>query len=108
VSFNAHGISGAMPEAPWSGAGDSGFGITNGVASLAALTTPRFVLEDRMRGPEIYWYPYSKNLEDIAVAMVKARGGAPLPLRFVAFFQLAVAFVRRLAERFSKPKDTSK
>lgn len=103
VTFNAHGLSGAMPEAPWSGARDSGFGVTNGPASLHCLTVPRFVLEDRSRGAEVYWYPYSKNLQEIAVAMVEVRGGASFFGRIAALFSLVGAFVRRALERSTPP-----
>jgi acyl-CoA reductase-like NAD-dependent aldehyde dehydrogenase len=97
VTINNHGFTAALPEAPWTGVGESGYGITNGPHALAELTRPRFVLEDRAGAKqELWWYPYTPVLRTIAFAMAKARGGAGLFGRIGAIFQLLGALPRRL------------
>lgn len=96
VTINNHGFTAALPEAPWTGAGDSGYGITNSAHALAELTRPRFVLTDRSRAKsELWWYPYTPALRTIAYAMAKVRGGAGFFGRIAAFFRLIAAFPKR-------------
>jgi acyl-CoA reductase-like NAD-dependent aldehyde dehydrogenase len=97
VTINNHGFTAAIPSAPWTGAGDSGYGITNSAHALAELTRVRFVLEDRSSAKrELWWYPYTPVLRTIAFAMAKARGGAGIGGRLGAVFQLLRALPKRL------------
>lgn len=97
VTINNHGFTAAIPDAPWTGVGASGFGITNSPHALAELTRPRFVLEDRSGAKsELWWYPYTPVLRTIAFAMAKARGGAGFFGRIKAVFQLIAALPKRL------------
>ncbi len=97
VTINNHGFSAAIPDAPWTGTGASGFGITNSPHALFELTRPRFVLEDRSGAKrELWWYPYTPVLRTIAFAMAKARGGAGFFGRIKAVFQLIAALPKRM------------
>ena len=97
VTINNHGFTAAIPSAPWTGAGDSGYGITNSAHALAELTRVRFVLEDRNGAKrELWWYPYTPVLRTIAFAMAKVRGGAGIFGRIKAIFQLVRALPKRL------------
>lgn len=97
VTINNHGFTAALAAAPWTGTGDSGYGITNSPHALAELTRPRFVLEDTSSAKsELWWYPYTPALRDVAFAMARARGGAGFFGRIGAFFKLLVALPRRL------------
>jgi acyl-CoA reductase-like NAD-dependent aldehyde dehydrogenase len=97
VTINNHGFTAALPGAPWTGVGDSGYGVTNSPHALDALTRPRFVLEDRSSAKsELWWYPYTPTLRVIAFAMAKVRGGASFFGRIAAFFELVAALPKRL------------
>jgi len=97
VTINNHGFTAAIPSAPWTGAGDSGYGITNSAHALAELTRVRFVLEDRSSAKrELWWYPYTPVLRTIAYSMAKIRGGAGFFGRIGAVFALLRAFPKRL------------
>jgi acyl-CoA reductase-like NAD-dependent aldehyde dehydrogenase len=97
VTINNHGFTAALPAAPWSGAGESGYGVTNSPHALAELTRPRFILEDRSGAKrELWWYPYTPALRSVAFLMARARGGAGFFGRIAAFFQLLVAIPKRL------------
>ena len=97
VTINNHGFTGALPSAPWTGAGDSGYGITNSPHALTELTRARFVLEDRSSAKrELWWYPYTPVLRTLAFAMAKARGGAGFFGRIAAVFQLITTVPKRL------------
>ena len=97
VTINNHGFTAALAAAPWTGTGDSGYGITNSPHALAELTRPRFVLEDTSGAKrELWWYPYTPALRDVAFAMARARGGAGFFGRIGAFFKLLSALPRRL------------
>jgi acyl-CoA reductase-like NAD-dependent aldehyde dehydrogenase len=98
VTINNHGFTGALPQAPWSGVGETGWGITSSPHALDTLTHPRFVLVDRSRAKkELWWYPYTPTLRTIGLAMAKLRGGAKgVGDFFGALFALLGAMPRRL------------
>jgi acyl-CoA reductase-like NAD-dependent aldehyde dehydrogenase len=98
VTVNNHAFTGAIPAAPWSGHGESGYGITGSVLALDALTRPRFVLVDRNRAArELWWYPYTPALKAILVAMAVLRSGTSgLGAKFRALLELLRAFPKRL------------
>ncbi|HVY46443.1 MAG TPA: aldehyde dehydrogenase family protein, partial [Minicystis sp.] len=97
VTINNHGFTAALPAAPWTGTGESGFGVTNSVHALDLLTRPRFVLEDRSGAKrELWWYPYTPTLRAIAFAMARLRGGAGFFGRVKALFALVAALPKRL------------
>jgi acyl-CoA reductase-like NAD-dependent aldehyde dehydrogenase len=97
VTINNHGFTGALAAAPWTGTGETGYGITNSPHALAELTRARFVLEDRSGAKsELWWYPYTPVLRKLVFAMAKARGGAGFFGRIAAFFELLGAIPKRL------------
>lgn len=100
VTINNHGFTAAIAAAPWTGTGDSGYGITNSAHALAELTRPRFILEDRSGAKrELWWYPYTPALRTVAVSMAQMRGGVGFFGRIKAIFRLLGALPRRLFGR---------
>ncbi len=100
VTINNHGFTSALPQAPWTGTGDSGHGITNSPHALNDLTRVRFVLEDRNRAKrELWWYPYSPALRAMAFAMARLRGGDGILGRVRAALRLASLVPKRLLGR---------
>jgi acyl-CoA reductase-like NAD-dependent aldehyde dehydrogenase len=100
VTINNHGFTGAIPAAPWSGQGDTGWGITSSPLALDMMTRPRFILVDRSRAKhELWWYPYTPALLTIATAMVTLRCSARSVIdRIRALFVLVGATLRRMRE----------
>jgi acyl-CoA reductase-like NAD-dependent aldehyde dehydrogenase len=97
VTINNHAFTGAIPAAPWSGAGETGWGVTNSPLALEGLTRPRFVLVDRSRAArELWWYPYTPALRAIGSSMAVVRSARrPLMERLRALASLIAAFVQR-------------
>ena len=97
VTINNHGFTGALPNAPWSGHGETGWGITGSTLALDTLTRPRLVLLDRSRGKrELWWYPYTPALRNVAVAMATLRSGSRgLFARIGALVRLVGAMLAR-------------
>ena len=100
VTINNHAFTGALPPAPWSGYGETGYGITNSPLALDALTRPRFVLVDSNRARrELWWYPYTPALRTIALSFAKLRSATtPIGDKIRAVFSLISAFITRLKE----------
>jgi acyl-CoA reductase-like NAD-dependent aldehyde dehydrogenase len=97
VTINNHGFTGALPDAPWSGHGETGWGITGSPLALDALTRPRLVLADRSRGAsELWWYPYTPALRTVATTMATLRSSTQgLVTRLQALFRLVGAMLAR-------------
>ncbi|MBM4342456.1 MAG: aldehyde dehydrogenase family protein [Deltaproteobacteria bacterium] len=70
VWINNHSFSGALPDLPWTGVGDSGTGVTNSPDALAHMTRPRLVVADGNRKPEPWWYPYGDKLVELMRVLV--------------------------------------
>lgn len=97
VTVNNHSFTGALPQAPWSGVGETGSGITNSHFALDFFTRPRFVLVDKNGAKrEVWWFPYTPVLAKIALAFARLRGGGTLGERISAFFVLLGALPKRL------------
>ncbi|HEX7601538.1 MAG TPA: aldehyde dehydrogenase family protein [Polyangiaceae bacterium] len=98
VTINNHAFTGALPGAPWSGFGETGYGITNSPFALEGLTRPRFILVDRSRGArEVWWYPYTPILRTIALAFAKLRSGSTgIGGKISALFTLIGALPKRM------------
>jgi delta 1-pyrroline-5-carboxylate dehydrogenase len=76
VTINNHAFTAAIAAAPWTGSGDSGYGVTNSKHALMELTRPRFVLIDRASArSELWWMPYTPSLLATARAMAVLRSG---------------------------------
>jgi acyl-CoA reductase-like NAD-dependent aldehyde dehydrogenase len=97
VTINNHAFTGAIPAAPWSGHGETGWGITSSPLALDMLTRPRFVLVDSSRAKrELWWYPYTPALRTIALAMATLRSSARgIGARIGALFSLIGAMLGR-------------
>jgi acyl-CoA reductase-like NAD-dependent aldehyde dehydrogenase len=97
VTINNHAFTGAIPSAPWSGQGETGWGITNSPFALEALTRPRFVLLDRSRSKrELWWFPYTPALRSIALSMAALRSRTTSIVgRVRAVFELLGGMLRR-------------
>lgn len=99
VTINNHGFSAAIPSAPWSGLGETGYGITNGPHALAEMTRPRYILTDRNPArQELWWYPYTPTLRAVAQNMAILQSGSFFA-RIRALFALLIHFPRRLVEQ---------
>ncbi len=98
VTINNHSFTGAIPQAPWTGVGESGSGVTGSHFSLDIYTRPKFVLVDENKASrELYWYPYTPLLRTVAMALILVRGGATsIGQRIGAIFSLLSALPKRL------------
>lgn len=100
VTVNNHAFTAAIPAAPWSGLGESGYGVTSSPHALGELVRPRLILEDRNAlASEVWWYPYTGTLRALALAMARLRGGAGVLGRAAALVQLLLLLPRRLFEK---------
>jgi len=64
---NNHSFMGSVPNSPWVGTGDSGYGVTGSELAMKFLARPQLVVVDRSKVKEIWWYP----LNETALAMVR-------------------------------------
>lgn len=98
VTINNHAFTGALPSAPWSGHGETGYGITNSPLALDVMTRPRFVLVDKNRAKrELWWYPYTDTLKTIGYAFCVLRSRTSGIFRRIgALFTLVRAVPKRL------------
>lgn len=76
VTLNNHGFTAALPHAPWHGRGASGGGTTNSPYAFFDLVQPHYLLEDRARGPDLWWFPHNSALKRISESMARLLAGS--------------------------------
>jgi acyl-CoA reductase-like NAD-dependent aldehyde dehydrogenase len=88
VDVNNHAMTGAIPDLPWSGVRDTGFGVANSEWSLTTFCRPKSVLVDENAQPEPFWMPFDPNafelgdiLSDAQIGRVGRAWKLPLLLR---------------------------
>ncbi len=69
--INNHSFTGALPDLPWAGTGDSGTGVTNSPEALMHMTRPRLIVVDASKAIEPWWYPYGDRMLDLMKAAVE-------------------------------------
>ncbi len=70
VTVNNTSFTPVIPNAPWSGRKASGHGATNSHRALVEMVAPKFVLLDKQRGGELWWFPHDQSLVEIARALL--------------------------------------
>lgn len=70
VTINNHSFTAALPHAPWHGSGQTGGGVTNSPYAFYEMCEPRFVLVDKARAKELWWFPHNQTMQKIAKAIV--------------------------------------
>lgn len=73
VDINNHAYTGAIPELPWSGTRETGFGIANSDLALGTFVRPRAVTIDRSTDPEPFWMPFDRSLFDLGHLLSEAQ-----------------------------------
>ena len=98
VDINNHAMTGAIPDLPWSGVRETGFGIANSEMSLLTFCRPKSILVDENASPEPFWMPFDPTafelgdiLADAQIARIGRAWKLPLLLgrrlkRIRAFF----------------------
>jgi len=97
ATVNNHAFTGAVPSLPWSGVGESGYGVTNSAHALDLLSRPRAILVDASRAKrEMWWHPYTPALSAIARSMTSLRtGGVGIGVKLRAVGALLGGFLKR-------------
>ena len=74
VTINNHGFTAALPYAPWHGRRDSGHGTTNSKVAFYDFVEPHFVLIDRNRQKEMWWFPHNAAFRVLSAALAELLG----------------------------------
>jgi acyl-CoA reductase-like NAD-dependent aldehyde dehydrogenase len=96
---NNHAITGILPETPWTGVKDTGFGVASSRHSYHVFARPRTVFVDRSSKPDPWWMPADENLRAFGDALVdrQLRGGLGVLLRLGGLVGKRVKAIRALA-----------
>ena len=77
VLINDHLMSHVMPEAPWGGFKESGFGRTHGREAFEEMTQPQAIVHDWLgdQYTNLWYYPYSRKVYQAMRGAVYAQSG---------------------------------
>jgi acyl-CoA reductase-like NAD-dependent aldehyde dehydrogenase len=65
VNVNNHSFTGAVPDLPWSGTRETGFGVGNSAFALPTFVRPKTTVVDEWTRPEMFWMPYDDTLSEL-------------------------------------------
>jgi delta 1-pyrroline-5-carboxylate dehydrogenase len=63
---NNHAFTGSIPNAPWVGTKDSGYGVTGSSLAMKFLTRPQLVVVDKNKALEVWWFPLNATALQMA------------------------------------------
>jgi len=92
VDINNHSMTGAIPDLPWSGVRDTGFGIANSALSLTTFCRPKAILVDENRNPEPFWMPFDPATFELGDRLADAQ-----LLRIGRAWRIPILLSKRLA-----------
>ena len=78
VLVNNHSITGAWPQAAWTGVKNTGYGIAGSEFALHTFTRPMTVVVDKNSAPDAWWLPVDATLLEIANRLGEVQLGALL------------------------------
>jgi acyl-CoA reductase-like NAD-dependent aldehyde dehydrogenase len=91
VDVNNHSMTGAIPDLPWSGMRETGFGIANSELSLTTFCRPKSVLIDENAGPEPFWMPFDAAAFELGDLLADAQ-----IMRLTRAWKLPILMQKRL------------
>jgi len=71
VTINNCCLTASLPELPWSGWKDTGYGTTNSERALMEMVRPKVIFTDRYKRRELWWYPYNQKSVQLAKAYLE-------------------------------------
>ncbi len=97
---NNHAFSGILPDAPWTGTGETGFGVAASRHGYHVFTRPRVVFIDAGTKPDPWWFPATDDLAEFAAALCERQLGNVLAVpKLLRILSKRIAASRDLARR---------
>ncbi len=103
ITINNCGFTGTLPNAPWSGWKETGYGATNSHLALREMVRPKVVLLDRNSRREPWWYPYHDISLTMARSMIAVLRDPPLK-KISALLTLSNSFLKRFSPLSAQKK----
>jgi acyl-CoA reductase-like NAD-dependent aldehyde dehydrogenase len=98
---NNHALTGIMPELPWTGVKETGFGVAQSTHAYGTFVRRRALFVDKGKGPDPWWFPLDASARQFADALVERSLG-----NLGAMFRLAgLLGKRQKASRALAAKD---
>lgn len=72
---NNHAVVGIIPELPWTGVKETGFGVANSRHAYSSFVRRRGVLIDGNKNPDPWWMPADESLQPFSDALARAQMG---------------------------------
>jgi acyl-CoA reductase-like NAD-dependent aldehyde dehydrogenase len=87
VSVNDHIMSASVPQQPWGGVHEAGYGRQRGPEGLLDMVYPQSLSVDRVSLPtEPYWYPYTAQKYNLLLRILRIMYGDSAAERIAALF----------------------
>jgi acyl-CoA reductase-like NAD-dependent aldehyde dehydrogenase len=97
---NNHSIAGGMPEIPWTGMKDTGFGVASSHHSYPTFVRRRTLFTDSNAKPDPIWFPLDENMTAFGEALVSRGlgGGLGTMVKLIGLLGKRVKAIQELAQ----------
>ena len=95
---NNHSVTGVMPETPWTGTRDTGFGVASSRHAYPTFVRRRTVFIDSAKQPEPFWFPFNADMTVFAEKVAQmSLGSLGATLSLLGLIKKRVAAITKLA-----------
>ena len=98
---NNHSFTGSLPQTPWTGVKDTGYGIASSRWSYHTFARPRTVVIDKNKKPDPFWLPVDNSYRAFveAVAQKNLGGGPGVMLKLVKLLGKRIKVISGLGRK---------
>lgn len=95
---NNHSFTGSLPQTPWTGVKETGYGVASSRWSYATFTRPRTLVIDKNRDPDPFWFPVDQSYQGFveAIALKNLGGGLKVIFKLLGLLKTRVKATKKL------------
>jgi acyl-CoA reductase-like NAD-dependent aldehyde dehydrogenase len=95
---NNHSFTGSLPQTPWTGVKQTGYGVASSRWAYHTFVRPKTVVIDKNKGPDPFWLPIDDSYRQFveAVALKNLGGGIRVMIRLVRLLGRRIRATRSL------------
>ena len=98
---NNHSFTGSLPQIPWTGVKNTGYGVASSRWAYSTFTRPQTVVIDKNKDPDPFWFPIDESYRQFveAIALKNLGGGLGVVLRLLKLLKTRIKATKSLLNK---------
>lgn len=95
---NNHSFTGSLPQMPWTGVKETGYGVASSRWAYHTFVRPRTIVLDKNKDPDPFWFPVDESYQRFveAVALKNLGGGIGVLFRLIGLLRKRIKATKSL------------